>query len=100
MYENCTDHLSNNLRLHEISILMFFQFYCKINRNPFEIVVEATYGLRPNKYFEILHLKFGGRSLLMRLFGLYSNSLGADEIRDLPISIDSHPKKHGVVTPV
>ena len=30
--ENCADHLSN-LRLNEISILTFFQFYCKISRN-------------------------------------------------------------------
>ena len=43
MYENRADNLSNNLRLNEISILIFFQFYCKINRNQLEIVVEATY---------------------------------------------------------
>ena len=47
MYENRADNLSNNLRLNEISILIFFQFYCKINRNQLEIVVEATYGLHP-----------------------------------------------------
>ena len=29
----CADNLSNNLRLNEISILIFFQFYCKINGN-------------------------------------------------------------------
>ena len=45
VYENCADSLSNNLRLHEISILIFFQFFCKISRNQLEIVVEATYGL-------------------------------------------------------
>ena len=28
-------------------ILIFFQFYCKINRNQLEIVIEATYGLHP-----------------------------------------------------
>ena len=39
------DHLSNNLRLQEISILIFFQFYCKINRKQLQIVVETTYGL-------------------------------------------------------
>ena len=47
MYENCADSLSNNLRLHEISIFIFFQFYKKISRNQLEIVVEATYGLHP-----------------------------------------------------
>ena len=43
MYENGADPLSNNLRLNEISIPIFLQFYCKINRNESEIVVEATY---------------------------------------------------------
>ena len=41
VYENRTDNLSNNLRLTEISMLIFFQFYCKIKRNLFEIVAEA-----------------------------------------------------------
>ena len=41
MYENRADNLSNNLRLTEISMLIFFQFYCKIKRNLFEIVAEA-----------------------------------------------------------
>ena len=45
VHENSADHLSNNLRLQEISILIFFQFYCKINRNQSQIVVETTYGL-------------------------------------------------------
>ena len=45
VYENRADNLSNNLRLHEITIIVFFQFYCKISRNQLEIVVEATYGL-------------------------------------------------------
>ena len=35
----------NSLRLNEVSILIFFQFYCKINRNQLQTVVEATYGL-------------------------------------------------------
>ena len=47
MYENGADNLSNNLWLNEISILIFFQFYCIINRNQLEIVVEETYGLHP-----------------------------------------------------
>ena len=34
MYENRADHLSNNLRLQEISILIFFQFYCKKKQKP------------------------------------------------------------------
>ena len=42
MYENGADRLSNNLRLNEISIPIFLQFYCKINRNESKIVVEAT----------------------------------------------------------
>ena len=45
VYENRADNLSNNLRLNEISIVILFQFYCKINRNQLEKVVEATYGL-------------------------------------------------------
>ena len=44
-YENCADNLSNNLGLHEKSILIFFQFYFKIRRNQSEIVVEAAYDL-------------------------------------------------------
>ena len=58
MYENRVDHLSNNPRLNEISILTFFQFDCKINRDQLEIVVKATYGLHPNEYFEVLNLRF------------------------------------------
>ena len=58
LYENRADRLSNNLRLNEISILSFLQFYYKINRNQLEIVVKATYGLHSNKYFEILNLTF------------------------------------------
>ena len=88
VYENRADRLSNNLRLNEISILSFLQFYCKINRNQLEIVVKATYGLHSNKYFEILNLTFWGRSLVTRRFGLHSNSRDADEIKGLPISID------------
>ena len=52
--ENCTDHLTNNLRLIEISISIFFQFYFKINRNQLEIVVKAADGLHSNnisKYY-------------------------------------------------
>ena len=88
MYENCADRLSNNLRLNEITILSFLQFYCKITRNQLEIVVKATYGLHSNKYFEILNLTFWGASLVTRRFELHSNSRGADEIKGLPISID------------
>ena len=47
VYENRADNLSNNLKLNEISILIFFQLYCKIKRNRLETVVEATYGLHP-----------------------------------------------------
>ena len=50
MYENRADRSSNNLRLNKISILTFFQFYFKTNRNQLEIVVKATYGLHSNKY--------------------------------------------------
>ena len=31
-WENCADNLSNNLVLHEISRLIFVQFYCKRNQ--------------------------------------------------------------------
>ena len=89
VYENRADRLSNNLRLCEISILTFFQFYFK-NRNQLEIVVIATYGLYPNKYFEILDLTFWGRSLVTKRFGIDSYSWGADEIKDLLILIDFH----------
>ena len=41
----CINNLSNNLRLDETSILVFFRFYCKISRNQLEIVVEAKYGI-------------------------------------------------------
>ena len=58
MYENCTDHLSNNLRLNERSILILFKFYFNINRNQLEIVVKVTHGLHPNKYFETLDVRF------------------------------------------
>ena len=88
MYENRADCLSNNLRLNEIFIFSFLQFYCKINRNQLEIVVKATYGLHSNKYFKILNLTILGRSLVTRCFGLHSNSRGTDEIKGLPISID------------
>ena len=96
MYENRTDHLSNNLRLNEISILIFYQFYFKIKRNKLEIVVKATYGLHPNKYFEILNLTFWGRSVVTRRFGLQSISRGADEIKGLPISIDFCKRNMGI----
>ena len=33
MYESRADHLSNNFRLNETSILIFLQFYSKINGN-------------------------------------------------------------------
>ena len=48
MYENGADNLSNNLRLNEISILIFFQFYCKINTKQLELVIEGTYGVQSN----------------------------------------------------
>ena len=52
VYENCADNLSNNLRLHEISILIFFQFYWKISRSQLEIVEEATDDLHSYQHFE------------------------------------------------
>ena len=87
MYENYTDHLRNNLKLNEISTLLFLQFY-KIIRNQLEIVVKAIYGLHPNKYFKILNLTFWGRTRVKRSFGVHSNSRGVGKIKDLPISID------------
>ena len=50
MYENRADHLRNNLNLDEISMLIFFGFSCKTNRNQLEIIVEATYGLWSTPY--------------------------------------------------
>ena len=47
LYKNRAERLNNNLILQEISILIFFQFYSKINRNQSQIVVETTYGLNP-----------------------------------------------------
>ena len=67
--------------------------------NQLEIVVEATFGLHLNKYFEILNPIFGRRSLVTRCFGLHSNFQGVNEIRDLPISVDFFTQKHRVVTP-
>ena len=108
MYENCADRLSNNLRQNEISILIFFPFYCKINKTQLKIVLKATYGLNPYEFFEILNLKCLGRSLLTKRFGFLSNSRGADEIKELPISIHFNTfqyirfntQKHGFVTSV
>ena len=67
---------------------MFFYFYCKINRNQLERVLEAIYGLRLDKYFEISNIAFRGKKLVTRHFLLHSNSQSMDKIRDLPISID------------
>ena len=47
VFKNRADHLNNNLILQEISMLIFFRFYCKINRNQSQMVVETTYGLNP-----------------------------------------------------
>ena len=47
VFKNRADHLNNNLILQEISMLIFFQFYCKINRNQSLIVVETACGLNP-----------------------------------------------------
>ena len=47
------------MRLQEISILIFFLFYCNINRNQLQIVVETTYGLNPySEKFQKQNLKF------------------------------------------
>ena len=37
---------------------------------------------------------------MAKRFGFHSNSRGADEIKNLPISIDFQKQKHRVVTPV
>ena len=42
LYENHSDCLSSNLKLSEISILTFSQFYFKINRIQLEIVVSSS----------------------------------------------------------
>ena len=101
VHENCAYHLSNNLRLNEISLLIIFQFYCKISKKKqLGIAVEATYGLHSNQCFETLNLTIGGRSLVTRRFWLHSNLRGVDKINNLPISIDFRIQKYGVVTPV
>ena len=41
----------------------FFLIHCKTKRKQLEKFLEATYGLCINKYFEIINLKLGGRSL-------------------------------------
>ena len=51
VYKNRADHLNNNLRVIEISLLTFFQFYFKINRYRLEVVVKATYDLHSNKHW-------------------------------------------------
>ena len=57
VHETCADHLSNNLRLNEISILIFLSISLQNKQKPLEIVVEATYGLHPHYFSEILNLK-------------------------------------------
>ena len=84
--EDRADHLSNNLRLNKISIFIFFQFSFKINKNQSEIVLKGTYGLHPDKYVEILNLKFWEKSLVTRHFKPHSNFRGLDEIKGLPKS--------------
>ena len=88
VYENRTDHVRNNLRLNETFMLFFFQCYCKIYRKQLEIIVEATYGLHSNEYFEQLNLIFGARSLEAGRFRYLSNFRRADKIKDLLFSID------------
>ena len=57
-------------------------FTAKKNKNQLEIVVKASYGLHPNKCFQILNLTFRRRSLMTRRFEICSNCQGRDEIRD------------------
>ena len=99
VHENCVDHLSDNLKLNNISMLIFFEFYCKIKRNQLEIVLEETCGSQ-HKYFGILDLTFGGRILVTRRFRLCLNSQTRNQIRDWSILIDFCTKKPRVVTPV
>ena len=61
MYENRADHLSNNLRSQEISILIFFQFYCKINRNQNNSWSKPILKLS-NTEFKILRKKPGDKA--------------------------------------
>ena len=96
MHENRADHLGHNLRLQEISVIIFFQFYSKINRNQLQIVAETTYGLNSRNRISKTEFKI----LTTKRFGFHSNSRGVDEIYDLPISIDFQIQKHGLVAPV
>ena len=38
--------------------------------------------------------------MVTKFFAFHSSSQGADEIKDLPISIDFQIQKHGIVIPV
>ena len=91
MYKNHTDHLSNNLWLNEMSILTFFQFYFKINRNQLERVVKVTYGLHPNKCLntesKIFRMKPGDKTCWASF-----KSLSRWWEQDLPITIDFRSK--------
>ena len=96
VYENRGDGLSKILEINEIFILIFFQFYCKINRKQLEILVEVTSDLRVNKYFAIKNVKFGGSGLVPRCFEFRSISGGTAEIRDLLISKDFGTQNYGL----
>ena len=54
--------------------------HCKLNRSQLEIIANAAFGLHPKKYFGILNLLYGGKSLVTRHVGLHSNSRGTDEV--------------------
>ena len=88
MYEDRADHLSNNLRLNEISILIFFRNLPQNKQKPIRNSCRNNLWSKSFQYFEILNLKFCGKNLEMKCVGFHSNSRGTDEIKDLPISID------------
>ena len=47
VYKNPVDRLGNSLWLNEISLLIFFQFYCIINKKQVKTLLETIYGLNP-----------------------------------------------------
>ena len=50
-------------------IICLFPILPQNKKKPIKIAVEATYGLHPNKYFEIFNLTFGERSLVTCVSG-------------------------------
>ena len=57
VYGNRTDHLSNNLRLNEISKLTFSQFYCKIKKKTIRTSSRSNWWSTPILIFRNIERK-------------------------------------------